>query len=91
MRRWLRKALTNKQVEPDSTSDRRVRVREESPPESFLLIVELMIVFFIGLVVLEVVHILMLGSWNDAVFGGIMLIVGTIVGAVFGRKENNGK
>jgi len=87
MRRWLRKALTSKRVELDPADSRRVRVMEEPPPERFLLIVELMIIFFIGLIVLEVVHILILGSWNDTVFGGVMLIVGTIVGAFFGRKE----
>jgi hypothetical protein len=28
-----------------------------------------------------------MGSWNEIIFNGIMLIVGTIVGAVWGRQE----
>jgi hypothetical protein len=47
-----------------------------------------MIIFFVGLAILEVVHILVLGSWNDTIFSGIMLVVGTIVGALFGRNES---
>jgi hypothetical protein len=30
---------------------------------------------------------LLFGSWNDVIFNGIMLIVGTIVGAVWGRQS----
>ena len=26
-----------------------------------------------------------MGSWNDVIFNGIMLVVGTIVGAVWGK------
>jgi hypothetical protein len=46
-----------------------------------------MIVFFVGLSLLEVIHIVFLGSWNEVVFNGIMLVVGTIVGAVWGRQN----
>jgi hypothetical protein len=87
MRRWLRKALANRRID-SAVDDRRIRVREEPPPERFVLIIELMIIFFVGLAILEVVHILALGSWNDTIFSGIMLVVGTIVGALFGRNES---
>jgi hypothetical protein len=30
---------------------------------------------------------LMMGSWNEVVFNGIMLVVGTIVGAVWSRSQ----
>jgi hypothetical protein len=46
-----------------------------------------MIVFFAGLIELEISHMLMIGSWNEVVFNGIMLVVGTIVGAVWGRSQ----
>jgi hypothetical protein len=29
-----------------------------------------------------------LGSWNEVVFNGIMLVVGTIVGAIWGRQNS---
>ena len=46
-----------------------------------------MIVFFAGLLALEVVHMIFMGSWNDVIFNGIMLVVGTIVGAIWGRNQ----
>ncbi|MGD2200481.1 MAG: hypothetical protein PVJ38_02475 [Candidatus Bathyarchaeota archaeon] len=67
---------------------RRVRMTEEYPSDRFTLIIMLMIIFFIGLIALEVVHMVLLGSWNEIVFNGIMLIVGTIVGAVWGRQND---
>ena len=67
---------------------RKVRIQEEYPNDRFLIIVALMIVFFVGLSLLEVIHIVFLGSWNEVVFNGIMLIVGTIVGAIWGRQNS---
>ena len=60
----------------------------EEPTDRFVLIVMLMIVFFAGLIALELVHMVFMGAWNETVFNGIMLIVGTIVGAVWGRSES---
>lgn len=86
-RRLLRGALTKtRTVEVGPV--RRVRVREEAPSDRFLLIIVLMIVFFVGLTALEIVHMVLLGSWNEVVFNGIMLVVGTIVGAVWGRQNS---
>jgi len=67
---------------------RKVRISEDYPNDRFLVIVALMIVFFVGLSLLEVIHIVLLGSWNEVVFNGIMLIVGTIVGAIWGRQNS---
>ena len=66
---------------------RKVRITEDYPSDRFLVIVALMIVFFVGLSLLEVIHIVFLGAWNEVVFNGIMLIVGTIVGAIWGRQN----
>jgi hypothetical protein len=71
----------------EATPERRVRVLEDEPGDRFTLIIALMIVFFVGLVGLEVVHIAFLGAWNEAIFNGLMLVVGTIVGAVWGRSQ----
>ena len=87
MLKWLRKALI-KRVVDYTGSDRRVRVTEEEPSERFVLVVALMIVFFVGLLILEVAHIILLKTWNEAIFNGVMLIVGTIVGALFGRENS---
>ena len=82
----LRRALTRRST-IDVGPVRKVRIREEAPTDRFVLIIALMIIFFAGLIALEIVHMLLLGSWNEVVFNGIMLVVGTIVGAVWGRQN----
>lgn len=84
IRRRIRKALTLVKI-TESGGPRRVRFEEDAPSDRFVLIVMLMITFFVGLIGLELVHIMWVGTWNDAIFNGIMLIVGTIVGAIWGR------
>jgi hypothetical protein len=83
----LRKGLSRTVVLDNDSVGRRVRVEEIGPDENYVLIVALMIIFFVGLVFLEIIHMVWMGSWNDAVFNGIMLVVGTIVGAVWGRSS----
>lgn len=80
----LRRALTRMKTLPEGPT-RRVRIEEETPSDRFLLIVALMIIFFAGLLGLEIVHMVWMGTWNDVIFNGIMLVVGTIVGAVWGK------
>ena len=43
-------------------------------------------VFFVGLSFLEVIYIVLLGSWNEVVFNGVMMVVGTIVEEMWGRQ-----
>ncbi len=80
----LRRTLTRVKTLPEGPT-RRVRIEEKAPSDRFILIVALMIVFFAGLLGLEVVHMVWMGTWNDVIFNGIMLVVGTIVGAVWGK------
>jgi len=84
---WLREKLTRSSVS-EAGEARKVRVTEDVPGDRFVLIVALMIIFFAGLVGLEIVHMVVFGTWNESVFNGVMLIVGTIVGAVWGRSES---
>ena len=87
IKKLVRKGLSRTVVLDDDSVGRRVRVEEIGPDENYVLIVALMIIFFVGLVFLEIIHMVWIGSWNDAVFNGIMLVVGTIVGAVWGRSS----
>jgi len=86
---WLKRLImrgTTKKMEVETGGKgRRVRVQEEPPSDRFVLIIGLMVLFFVGLVFLEVVHMIWMGTWNDVIFNGIMLVVGTIVGAVWGK------
>jgi len=74
-------------VYAEATEERKVRVLEDTPSDRFTLIIALMIVFFLGLVGLEVIHMAFLQEWNEVIFNGLMLVVGTIVGAVWGRNQ----
>lgn len=69
-----------------SSVTRRVRIEEDRAGERFVLVIGLMVLFFAGLVGLEIVHMVWMGAWNDVIFNGIMLVVGTIVGAIWGRN-----
>ena len=82
----LRRSLTRRRTVKMSPV-RKGRIREEAPTDRFVLIIALMIIFFAGLIALEVVHMVLIGTWNEVVFNGIMLVVGTIVGAVWGRQN----
>ncbi len=87
MSSWLRKALTKRKTVEDDSAARRVRVQEELPSDRFVLSIWLMILFFVGLVGLELVHMLVFSEWNPAIFDGIMLIVGALLGSLFGYRE----
>lgn len=36
---------------------------------------------------LEIIRIAFLQAWNEAIFNGLMLVVGTIVGAVWSKSQ----
>jgi len=83
---WLREKLTKRLVQA-APEERRIRVVEDAPSDRFVLLVALMVTFFAGLIALEVANMVIFRQWSETVFNGIMLIVGTIVGAVWGRSE----
>ncbi len=86
LKRLIRLGTTKKKLEEIDGKARRVRVQEAPPSDRFVLIIGLMVLFFVGLVGLEIVHMIWMGSWNDVIFNGIMLVVGTIVGAIWGKN-----
>ena len=86
-RAFVRKALTRKISVEDDSPSRRVRIQEELPSDRFVMSIWLMILFFVGLVALELIHMLVFQEWNQAIFDGIMIIVGALLGSLFGRLE----
>ena len=82
--RRFRDALTTRR-ESEASTARRVRLTGEPASDRFVLIIGLMVLFFVGLIGLEVAHMIWIDGWNDVIFNGIMLVVGTIVGAIWGR------
>ena len=81
----IKRLLTKRTMVPSGRT-RKVQLTEDVPSDHFVLIVGLMVLFFVGLVGLEIVHMVWMGQWNDVIFNGIMLVVGTIVGAIWGRS-----
>jgi len=88
IKRLIKRGTTKRMVKETDGKSRRVRVQDEPPSDRFVLIIGLMVLFFVGLVGLEIVHMMWMGSWNDVIFNGIMLVVGTIVGAVWGKNAD---
>jgi len=75
----IRRALARKRVS-------RGRVIVEEPNPKLVLVVKFglcMTVCFSGL---ELVHILLLGSWNSEIFAAISGLTGTISGIFVGQK-----
>ncbi len=88
MSRWLKEKLTKLRISEPTGVGRRSVLVEEVPSDRFLVLVALMVTFFVGLIVLEVANMIVFRQWSETVFNGIMLIVGTIVGAIWGRSES---
>lgn len=82
----LRNVLTKRSLRSTDMT-RRVTMEEDPPSDRFVISIALMIIFFVGLVALEVVHMFVFKAWNDVIFNGIMLIVGSLIGSLFGYKE----
>ena len=79
MRDPIKRALARKRVS-------RGRVTVEEPNPKLVLVVKFglcMTVCFSGL---ELVHILLLGSWNSEIFAAISGLTGTISGIFVGQK-----
>ena len=87
MRDMLKRALRHAILSFAEDGPRRAILLEEEPSDRFVAIIWLMVLFFGGLIFLELVHMVWLGTWNEMVFNGIMLVVGTIVGAVWGKMS----
>ena len=77
---WVRRALARKRIQ-------RGRVVTEEPDEKLVIVVKFglaMTGFFSGL---ELVHILLLGSWNSEIFAAISGLSGTLSGIFVGKRS----
>ncbi|MFB0522908.1 MAG: hypothetical protein ACETV1_03995 [Candidatus Bathyarchaeia archaeon] len=85
LKSWIRKALTKKVLAEEGRS-RKLRIKETTPSEKLVLLVEFSIVAIAGLSIIEIVHIVNLGSWNSEVFVAISGLIGTVTGIVIRSK-----
>lgn len=56
------------------------------PSDRLVLAVQFSIYLIIALVVLEIAHLIALGSWNSEIFSAITGLAGTIFGVLLERK-----
>ena len=80
MRDPIKRALARKRVN-------RGRVTVEEPNEKLVLIVKFGVCMTICFSGLELVHILLLGSWNSEIFAAISGLTGTISGIFVGQRN----
>jgi len=83
MRSWIKRALTRTLTvkgSPDS-----VEHIEVEPSDRLVLGVTFAIASIIVLTVLETVHVVFLGRWNDEIMSAITLLIGTVIGVFFGK------
>ncbi len=82
---WLRRMLTRRRVIIDEEAPRRVRVIEEEASESLVYTIALTLLILLALSILEALYLLTFHQWSDSIFNGIMLVIGTVLGALWGR------
>jgi len=79
MRDPIKRALARKRVS-------RGRVTVEEPNEKLVWGVKFAIGMTVCLSVLEVTHMVFMGSWNGEIFATISMLSGTITGIFVGQK-----
>jgi len=79
MRDPIKRALARKRIS-------RGRVIVEEPNPKLVLVVKFGVCMTICFSGLELVHILLLGSWNSEIFAAISGLTGTISGIFVGQK-----
>ncbi len=79
MRDPIKRALARKRVS-------RGRVIVEEPNPKLVLVVKFGVCMTVCFSGLELVHILLLGSWNSEIFAAISGLTGTISGIFVGQK-----
>jgi len=85
MRTWIRRALTKTlKVKGPRGSTRNIEVH---PSERLVYGVYFSIIALVSLAGLQIAHLVVIGQWSDEVFAAITLVIGTILGAFFGRKS----
>lgn len=82
---WIRKVLTRSLWVQRGKLKKLERV-EVPPPEKLVLGIAFAITALIGLVIIEALHMIYLGSFNSEVFAAITLVIGAILGVFFGVR-----
>ncbi|RLI04985.1 hypothetical protein DRO26_03575 [Candidatus Bathyarchaeota archaeon] len=82
----LEKALTKTVVVPSSGRGKKTFKAQLPPPKVLLYSLTMATIFFMGLLVLEIVYIIVFHRFESNVFSGMMLIAGLVLGSIFGVR-----
>ena len=80
MNDWVRRSLARKRIQ-------RGRVLVEEPAEKLVVIVKFGLLMTVCFSLLEMAHIVLLGSWNSEIFAAISGLSGTVSGIFVGRGK----
>ncbi|MFQ5712151.1 MAG: hypothetical protein ACE5GD_10305 [Candidatus Geothermarchaeales archaeon] len=86
---WIRRHLTQTiTVQFKYGRGRKVEKVVVPPGEGMVYGVAAALIFFIGLLILEIIYMILFGKWSPEVFQLITFIVGVLIGAFFtgGRR-----
>jgi len=81
---WIRRVLTRREMKPRGRT-RKLECVEIPPSENIVCWVEFCFVALTVLTAIEIVHIVFLGKFNDAVFSAISSLIGMISGIFMTR------
>jgi hypothetical protein len=82
---WIKKRLT-KTVTVQAGEQKKTRKIDVPPSQKTVFAVEISIIAIILLAMLEIVHIIVLRSWNEGLFAAMMGFIGNVVGILLGRE-----
>ena len=77
---WVRRALARERIQ-------RGRIVTEKPDEKLVIVVKFGLAMTGLLSGLELVHIVLLGSWNSEIFAAISGLSGTLSGIFVGKRS----
>ena len=76
---WIRKALTRRQIKQTGKRTRKIEYVEIPPSERLVYTVQFC------LISIEIVHIIVLKSFNQSIFSTISGIIGTLIGVFLAK------
>lgn len=86
MRNLLRRLFAKRVAVPCEKSLKKVKYVTVPANERLIIGIIFAIVALVGLIILEIVHLTLLGAWNSEVFAAITSIIGTILGVFISQK-----
>ena len=87
MKRWIKRALTKKLTVKGPRGTRHIEVE---PTKNILYLITFSIYALIGLMALQIFHMIWFRSWNSELFSAISGLIGTVTGIFISQKTEGG-